>query len=79
MSGQQREPPEAYFPNYVREDAELDYCYAKCSCGWESERVPHPASADYKRDTHIEFVDDVMCGLPEIELVFEDGSGATIA
>ncbi len=75
----QRKPASAYFPNYVEDDAELDYCYAKCRCGWESEAKSHPDSADYQRDIHIEHGDSPDCSLPEIELVFADGTGATIA
>lgn len=75
----QRPPAEEYFPSYVEGDAELDYAYAKCRCGWESEAKSHPEGARYEADIHSDHVTDPDCSLPTQVLVFEDGTVADIA
>ncbi len=78
MTQQQRDPPEAYFPDYVDEDAELRYCYEKCRCGWATEDLKHPAQARHRGDLHGEYGRTADCSLTETVLRFEDGTEARI-
>lgn len=78
MSSQQRAPVEEYIPDYVREDAEFDYCYGTCGCGWATEAKSHPEQVKYEIDGHSEFGMTPDCTLGKIRLIFEDGTEATI-
>jgi len=75
---QQRAPVEAFFPNWVEDDAEFDYCYATCGCGWRSETKPHPDGADYELDLHHDYSRTPDCTLGTTHLIFEDGSEVSI-
>lgn len=75
---QERAPVEAFIPKYVDNDAEFDYCYATCGCGWDSGTQSHPDQADYELDLHHDYSRTPDCTLGKTHLIFEDGTEATI-
>ena len=78
QQGKQRAPASDYFPAYVDDDAELDYCYEQCRCGWTSDIVNHPSQARYHGDLHTDYGHTADCSLTKTVLLFDDGTEARI-
>jgi len=71
---QERPPIEEFLPNWVEDDAQVDYCYGTCGCGWRSKNKPHPDDVEYQLDVHHDSSRTPDCTLGTTHFIFEDGS-----